>query len=525
MKEIRDAPEGDPLTKVTEKVLNSAQIHSSNIPGTPAYWRSTYHEMQATDFYFSYIEGEETNAFATGSLAEYHEYNLRLLLSKYTSKLSGVDPNLPQLILSDDAYFAKAVQSYKNVVTHYLASKMEIWMALFLKPVYGVESGQLSNEFAKMRGVIHFHSALRIMSDAIKASQRALKEFALALSEQMENVNEFIMENYDPHLHGDDFPINPALVNTKDGAAVREKFCMLSDRGKYEWKIYSLQKGIHEKNFNEKIGEIFESEFGIHALHIGNFPEDWVKPGGLPNDNYRVTSTGMQSSADVIDRQELKKPKFHREHNLFERRVNITNHAGTHKCSGYCLKCKKLSQRYDPERHADVKDQDKFLIDGVEMVKVTCEDCRFGFGQKLAYDHSGENNFTRGIPPIREPYAEPDKNGQLRFFGRRNHPRTVQEPHGFPYYNANNDFQFMLINATGRETLEEIGPEKYEKFTNNLVAAGYAGLEHHNGAHVLSCYLTKYKTKVSLFIGSASPFLLIVMALFTFYCRIMLIYF
>jgi len=70
MKEIRDASEGDPLTKVTEKVLNSAQIHSSNIPGTPANWRSTYHEMQATDFYFSYIEGEETNAFATGSLAE-----------------------------------------------------------------------------------------------------------------------------------------------------------------------------------------------------------------------------------------------------------------------------------------------------------------------------------------------------------------------------------------------------------------------------------------------------------------------
>jgi len=73
----------------------------------------------------------------------------------------------------------------------------------------------------------------------------------------------------------------------------------------------------------------------------------------------------------------------------------------------------------------------------------------------------------------------------------------------------------MLINATGRETLEEIGPEKYEKFTNNLVAAGYAGLEHHNGAHVLSCYLTKYKTKVSIFIASASSFLLIVMALIT----------
>ena len=242
----------------------------------------------------------------------------------------------------------------------------------------------------------------------------------------MENVNQFIMKSYDPQLHGDDLSVNTSLVNTKHGAAVREKFCMLSQEGKHEWETYSLHKGIHESNFNKKIGEIFESEFGIHALHVGNFPQDWMKPIGLRDDNYRETSTSTQSSADVIDCQELKKPKFQREDNLFERSVNVTNHAGTHKCSDYCLKCKKLSQKFDPERHSDVKEQDKFQIDGVEIVKVKCEECRFGFGQKLAYDPSGENNSTRRIPPIRELYTEPDKNGQVHFFGRQNHPRTVQ---------------------------------------------------------------------------------------------------
>ena len=59
--------------------------------------------------------------FHTGSLAEYHEYSLRLLLSKYTAKLSSLPPDYSSNILVNDAVFNDAVQKYKHVVTHYLA--------------------------------------------------------------------------------------------------------------------------------------------------------------------------------------------------------------------------------------------------------------------------------------------------------------------------------------------------------------------------------------------------------------------
>ena len=62
--------------------------------------------------------------FHTGSLAEYHEYPLRVLLSKYTAKLTSLPPDYSQTILVDDAILNDAVQKYKHVVTHYLAAKM-----------------------------------------------------------------------------------------------------------------------------------------------------------------------------------------------------------------------------------------------------------------------------------------------------------------------------------------------------------------------------------------------------------------
>ena len=131
------------------------------------------------------------------------------------------------------------------------------------------------------------------------------------------------------------------------------------------------------------------------------------------------------------------------------------------------------------------------------MVKIVVRECRMRFGEALKYDHSGEKNLTRGIPPQSNPAIAFDKNGQPRFLARRNHPRILQQPYLFPWYGANNDTQIFLINSTGPETLEEIGPEQYEKMTCNLVAAGVGGLEHHNGLFITEEYVTKYSCKGS----------------------------
>ncbi len=87
--------------------------------------------------------------FHTGSLVEYHNFHLRHLLCKYKKASLGLDPAECDLILTDDAAFATAVNDYKHICSHFLATKMELWYAHFMKPVYGMTHANLTNEFAK----------------------------------------------------------------------------------------------------------------------------------------------------------------------------------------------------------------------------------------------------------------------------------------------------------------------------------------------------------------------------------------
>ena len=69
-----------------------------------------------------------------------------------------------------------------------------------------------------------------------------------------------------------------------------------------------------------------------------------------------------------------------------------------------------------------------------------------------------------------------DINGQPRFHARRNHPRILQQPHSFLYYEGNNDTQRLLSNRTGYLTcmMKEIN---YENFLIQLNIHGCVGFE------------------------------------------------
>ena len=119
MEAIRGANDDNAVLAQSTKLLERAIAHSGNSAGTPEYWKATYHEFVAANFLRSYLFGEDINMFITGSLAEFHEYPLRLLLSKYISALSPQPTDLdPVAILTDDAMFNTAVQRYKNIVTN-----------------------------------------------------------------------------------------------------------------------------------------------------------------------------------------------------------------------------------------------------------------------------------------------------------------------------------------------------------------------------------------------------------------------
>ena len=73
----------DAITIQTGKLLETAHIHYSNIPGTVTYCKSTRNQFKFINFYNSYVKKKDY-IFRTGSLYEYHEYAIRNLLSLYT---------------------------------------------------------------------------------------------------------------------------------------------------------------------------------------------------------------------------------------------------------------------------------------------------------------------------------------------------------------------------------------------------------------------------------------------------------
>ena len=80
------------------------------------------------------MHGNEVALFHTGSLAEFHEPHLRLMMANYIRAIGK--PDVAGFLLTNDAAFVTATQTYKNAVTCYHQSKTEVWFALVMQPVY-----------------------------------------------------------------------------------------------------------------------------------------------------------------------------------------------------------------------------------------------------------------------------------------------------------------------------------------------------------------------------------------------------
>jgi hypothetical protein len=240
------------------------------------------------------------------------------LLSDYAEQLSNVSSEAEEIpfhqqILDEDTAFVTAIQMYKNIVTHYLASKFEIWTNLFMKPIYGFKGGNCSKEFVQSRGAIHYHVAGQSDHPVIKNSQEYIRLCSEAIADEMETVNQFIEEHYNPQLHGRQFPTPPHLIFNHTGFEKRALFLLEvleHPEAAQGWNDFVVFKQSKLDECGKKIGQQFERVFGMAAMHTGNCPEDWVKPGSFKQDNdYPPTSDDMQSSANVIARGELKQPK------------------------------------------------------------------------------------------------------------------------------------------------------------------------------------------------------------------------
>ena len=66
-------------------------------------------------------------------------------------------------------------------MTHYLASKMEFWMTILMKPVFGVTNSNVAIKFAKNRGDVHFHSTNHCKSESKEQLKPLFRKITLAI--------------------------------------------------------------------------------------------------------------------------------------------------------------------------------------------------------------------------------------------------------------------------------------------------------------------------------------------------------
>ena len=322
-----------------------------------------------------------------------------------------------------------------------------------------------------------------------------------AIAMSMKNFNDGVcnlMERFYQHVFDIDSRHKVELLK-EDNCIERwdkcQKICKDDDkfhRTNY-FTTYEEELSILRNDLNKSVKKVMEHEWGYDAIHIGTFPQHWVKPGGLAEMDYRKTSNSMLTSDDVLATNELKLLKCMRENELVLRRINVTNHVETHRCSNYCKEVEKITVDYNEEVHKDKASNVFQDRNGKPKIVIERFFCQQFFGYLLKYDNSGENNLTRGKERIIHAYVNFDENGQPRYYGIRNHPRILQEPHSFHYYGANNDLQkFLTAKKEDVEVLCDI--ETLSMKLSHLSAAGFIGSDRFCGSSLAVDYTVNYFT-------------------------------
>lgn len=442
-----DVP-GSANTSTVDKVQRSLNYHAGNVRGTDQYWGNVLRQWQATALFHSIINDREATYFHSGSIAENHDPLLRRLLSQYVSRVESQEAGARVLV--DDKAFFLAANRYKQVVTHYFACKTETWFATFLVPVLLLLDYMRANEFAKSRGAIHFHSVLYTASKQDASLNAVLHHLAMTMHEALQELNDFLVGQGD-----EPGPIHDGNLPPKEAFQAASDF--LSNHPDPEFQsVHDTYQSTLKEAFataTASVTDVLVGELGYSATHPGVCPSEWLEPMGRQAIGYSGDSAGMAKKKYVMEQAELKKHKFEREDNLYDRRVNMINHCWCHRCSDYCLREETVAFRYNPTIHTDTAKWKPFeikLSDGtpVKMVKGTVKNCRCGFNRQLQFGRGTDKDRTGGIEPNDKPRLEFDGNGVPKLIPRRNKHNMVEEPLLAFHFAANCDFRRFLHDCT-----------------------------------------------------------------------------
>ena len=140
------------LQKGDRSIAEKIVYFGACLRGTDQYWVQRSRELRAL-IQFQINEGQGLPSFfTTGSCAEYHFKPLRRLLEMYSLETTGIEVDL-----GDRNVLFATLQRNTHVVAHYFDMRTTSYFNKVMGPLFGVKSFWYRQEFAKSRGMIHWH--------------------------------------------------------------------------------------------------------------------------------------------------------------------------------------------------------------------------------------------------------------------------------------------------------------------------------------------------------------------------------
>ena len=136
-----------------ESLPNKILYFGSNLRGSAQYWKQRAHELRALIQYQINNKKGLPSFFSTGSCAEYYFKPLRRLLEIYIENTTN-----EHLDLNDKNVLFSVLQKHTHIVAQYFDMRTKCYFEKIMRPVFGVDTFWYRQEFAKSRGMIHWHA-------------------------------------------------------------------------------------------------------------------------------------------------------------------------------------------------------------------------------------------------------------------------------------------------------------------------------------------------------------------------------
>eukprot|EP00957_Ditylum_brightwellii_P157674 12001295-Ditylum_brightwellii.AAC.1 len=198
-------------------------------------------------------------------------------MARYVRKINGGDDDLYDLVLSGDNFYQECVQKYKNVLSHFFGAKEEIWLSLFMNPVYNLKYVIFAKEFGKTEGKLYSHSGGITDKKADTVSNKIgviICDLVHQVVAAVDALDEYISSVYSVEEYEASFGCSPILYCDYKALKKREKNCNPTEGGKRAFKEYQNSFAAVDDNAG-KISHLLETYWNTYAFHPGNAPEEW----------------------------------------------------------------------------------------------------------------------------------------------------------------------------------------------------------------------------------------------------------